>query len=370
MQYTSSYAARLPRGPLAAAVSGGVDSLCALVLSLATGREVLAVHARMHGDGEEDAGTLAGLDAACRKLGVPFHVLDLRESFEEKVVSPFVSAWGAGLTPNPCSRCNREIKFGTLFEEARRLGAAALVTGHYVALDHDHPYGGEGPLIRRARDLAKDQSYFLGLVPRNRLSQVAFPLEGVTKAEARQMVAEAGLEVPVPSESQEICFVPPTPNGYRDFLAPRLAIRPDVASEGDMVEVVTGKVVGRHMGLWQYTEGQRRGLGVAWSEPLYVLGKDAANNRLYVGPKERTSVTGALVSRVNYHVDPAEIPDPCLARLRYRQEPLPAKARALEDGTLEVGLLEPAQLSAPGQTAVLYDQKGRLLAAGILERLF
>ncbi len=370
MHNTSSFAARLPQGPLAVAVSGGVDSLCSLILSHAAGREVLAVHARMHGDGQEDARAVEGLEAACAKLSVPFHLLDLREAFEKRVVSPFVSAWGAGLTPNPCSRCNREIKFGALFEEARRLGASALVTGHYVALDHGHPYGGEGPLIRRARDLAKDQSYFLGLVPRKRLVHVAFPLEGITKAEARRLVAEAGLTVPVPSESQEICFVPPTPNGYRDFLGPRLANMPDVAKEGDMVEVVTGKVVGRHKGLWQYTEGQRRGLGVAWSEPLYVLGKDAAQNRLYVGPKEKTSVTGASVSHVNFHVEPCEIPAPCLARLRYRQEPLPARVKVHADGTLEIGLLEPAQLSAPGQTAVLYDQKGRLLAAGILERLF
>ena len=382
MHHDSSFAARLPQGPLAVAVSGGVDSLCALLACLGTGREVLAVHARLHGEDHGDRAegdAVAGLEATCAKLGVPFHLVDLRNEFEKQVVAPFVNAWGAGLTPNPCSRCNREIKFGTLFERALGLGAAGLVTGHYAALDHDHPYDGAGPLIRRARDLGKDQSYFLGLVPGERLVRVAFPLEGMTKSEARARVAAAGLAVPVPAESQEICFVPPTPNGYRDFLAPRLEKREETAGEtaagesdiveGDIVEVVTGNTVGHHKGLWRYTEGQRRGLGIAWSEPLYVLGKDAALNRLYVGPKERTRVTRALVAGLNFHVAPQELPELCLARLRYRQEPQPARAHMTGAGRLALELLEPAQLSAPGQTAVLYDREGRLLAAGILESL-
>ncbi len=367
---STDFCTQLPEGPLAVAVSGGVDSLAALLLCLESGRPVLAIHARMF-LAARDAAALEAASASeerladtVTRLGAHFHLLDLRQRFEDAVVRPFVEAWHKGLTPNPCALCNRRIKFGALFEEAERLGAAALVTGHYARLDRNHPYSVAHPLLARAYDARKDQSYFLGLVEGERLSRVAFPLSSLTKDAVRFLVAERGLTVPQPAESQEICFVPRTPQGYRDFLGRYGA---DM-SGGDIVEKDSGRVIGRHTGLWQYTEGQRKGLGIAWSAPLYVLGKDAATNTLLVGTREHTLVRRARVTAPSFMVPAEELPATCLVRLRYRQRPVQASVHADGEG-MDIVCAEPLSLSAPGQVAVCYDEAGRVLAAGLLHSL-
>ncbi len=365
-----SFSQRLPAGDLAVAVSGGVDSLCSLLLCLRTGRQVTALHALLHdrqvAEGQSEREALARV---CERLGVELRVVDLRDRFRECVVRPFARAYLAALTPNPCAWCNRLIKFGALWEAARESGAACLITGHYAGLTHDHPYGGEGPLLCAAEDRQKDQTYFLGLVPREALRRTAFPLAHREKPDVRRLVAEAGLTVPAQTESQEICFVPKTHQGYRDFLA---GICRDegqrLPGPGDIVEETTGRVLGRHQGLWQYTEGQRRGIGVTWSRPLYVTGKRTADNALLVAGKERTRIRNAVAGSLNLFVEPEQIPRDCLVRLRYRQTPVPADVR-IADGKLHIRCLEPLSLSAPGQIAVVTDPATRLLAAGIIEKL-
>ena len=367
-----SFSRQLPEGPLAVAVSGGVDSLCALLLCLQTQRPVLAVHARLSvpDDPErlrlEDQ-TILALASLCTRLGADFHLLDLQKRFHDEVVAPFAKAYLQGLTPNPCAFCNRAIKFGAILEGTLGLGAQVLITGHYAHLDRTHPYAGSAPLLGRARDTAKDQSYFLGLVPRKVLSRVAFPLEDLTKEEVRALVGEAGLSVPAPGESQEICFVPPTPQGYRDFLA-GFADNAGALAAGDMVELDSGQIVGRHQGLWQYTEGQRRGLGIAWKEPLYVLAKDRETNVLTVGSRQHTQVSWACIEDINWMIEKDELPKRCTVRLRYRQAPIEAEVRLADEG-LEVFCKKATSLSAPGQVAAISDDRGRILAAGILKKL-
>ena len=206
---------------IAVAVSGGVDSLCALLLLRRAGHEVFALHALL-GQAAAVSGAPRppeGLEAACRALDVPLEVVDLRDAFAREVIAPFARAYAAGRTPNPCARCNRSIKFGALMNSALDLGAEALATGHYARLAPRSARGAPGPFLATAAHTAKDQSYFLSLVPGERLGRALFPLAGLSKAACRALVAEAGLEVPLPGESHDICFAPGGVDAYREFLA-------------------------------------------------------------------------------------------------------------------------------------------------------
>ncbi len=360
----------LPKGPVAVAVSGGVDSLCALLLCVRAGHDTVALHARLYDPADavtriDQQNTEERLAYACSRMGVPLHVTDLREHFAACVSQPFALAWAGGLTPNPCTSCNRHVKFDAFMESAKALGCTALVTGHYASLCHDHPYASPFPLPGPAADMRKDQSYFLGLVPGRNFSRVAFPLAGLEKSAARAMVAAAGIEVPQPKESQDVCFIPPSGQGYRDVLVRLLPELAAASQDGDIVEMDSGRVIGRHHGLWRYTEGQRRGLGIAWSEPLYVVGKRAADNTLLVGPVSRTLITHTVLTDVNFLIPPEDMPAVCLARLRYRQNPTPARV-SVSGRTMHLDFTMPVSLSAPGQTGVILDLERRVLAAGTI----
>ncbi len=374
MNSINAFCEQLPEGPLAVAVSGGVDSLCALLLCKKAGRPVLALHARLASCAGEEAKEKAvqteqRLRNACRMLGCELHILDLQDRFAREVVLPFTNAYAEGMTPNPCVLCNRRIKFGALLDQALSLGAAGLVTGHYASLVHDHPYRGRAPLLCAARDMFKDQSYFLGQVPRSRLEKIAFPLAGLEKKDVRAIVAEAGLTVPEPKESQDICFIPHTRDGgYRGFLEAMWQQQgKSLPGAGDIVETGTGRVIGRHKGLWQYTEGQRQGLGIPWNEPLYVLGKDSEKNILLVGGKSRTRQAQAVLLSPNFMIEPDEFPDTVFVRLRFRQKPVRAHIR-IEDGAVHVLCEEALFLSAPGQTGIVLDDKMRILLAGTIAK--
>lgn len=349
---------------VAAAVSGGVDSLCALLLLRRAGHDVIALHGLFTPDARGDSPAVERLRDTCARLGVPLHVLDARDAFRKAVMEPFAAAWAAGLTPNPCAVCNREIKFGFLWDAARRLGADFLATGHYVRLVRAHEDGLLLPAA--AADAGRDQGYFLGLVPRDRLQNALFPLADLGKSDVRALVAEAGLEVPIPAESREICFIPPGEDSYRDFLTRQWresGLHPP--GGGDIVLEEDGRVVGRHEGLWRHTPGQRRGLGVAWSEPLYVLEKDIARSRLLVGPKSRLGMASCIAGGANILLDPAFWPERTLVRTRYRQKPLPARTRP-EDGRLRIVFDAPSPPTAHGQIAVIHDDLGRILAGGVV----
>ncbi|MCR5257258.1 MAG: tRNA 2-thiouridine(34) synthase MnmA [Desulfovibrio sp.] len=377
------------RRSLAVAVSGGVDSLCALILAKQAGFDVLALHALFCHDAgvPEERTIMEGLAESCAKLGVPLEVADLRAPFQTHVVAPFADAYLKGFTPNPCAACNRTMKFGHLLDRALALGADFMATGHYARLaTKPKPASDEDPLLAWGTDRSKDQSYFLSLVPQARLAKVCFPLQAMTKQEGARLVQKAGLTVPASKESQDICFVPRQPERYREFLG---SLRPEAGREteggatllgaaGDIVLRSQGMTrrLGTHHGLWRYTEGQRQGLGIAWTEPLYVTCKDATDNILYVGTKQDAVMHGALVRDLNLMVAEAELPSKALVRLRYRQQPAPAtialgrgeeKQEALR---LHIRLDAPSTLSAPGQTACVYSREGLVLAGGVIEQVF
>ncbi len=343
---------------IAVAVSGGMDSLLAMVLLKEQGFEVMGVHG--HFLPQKNTTTSEELTARCAELSIPFHALDVRVKFQARVADEFVRAYAAGLTPNPCAMCNPAMKFGVLFDEASSLGATHFATGHYARL-LDHP--DLGRIIIRGTDPTKDQSYFLSLVSKNILEQVVFPLGELHKRDVLAQLNKRGLTVPLPTESQEICFVPD--DDYQKYLENS---GQELPGEGAMV-LADGTRVGQHHGLWRYTQGQRRGLGVAWAEPLYVLDKDVQLNRLVVGTRSELAASGCVAGQLNFFADFDAWPQQVLAQVRYRQQATAAKV-SLDKGKMVIEFSKPCSLPAPGQVAAIYTQHGALLAGGIIESSF
>ena len=337
------------------AMSGGVDSAVAAHLAVERGDDVVAVTLELWADPEVDttrsccsSQAVATARALAHGMGIPHVTLDLREPFGDRVVADFVTEHRAGRTPNPCVRCNGMLRFDAMLDLADRLGAARLATGHYARIEHD----GDGPVLALARDRRKDQTYMLSALPTARLDRIWFPLGEMTKPEVRELAREAELPVADKPESQDLCFL--AGSGGREAFLRRHA--PDLVAAdpaGDIVDA-DGAVIGRHGGQRHFTIGQRRGLGVAASEPLFVLEKDARSGRVRVGPRralraDRVTVRGAALHRPAAAVD--------RVKLRYRSEPLAGcVAEHLAPGRhplLTLELDEPAEGVAPGQTACL-----------------
>lgn len=343
---------------MAVGLSGGVDSALAAALLVATGHRVAGLTGLLYAaDCQAQRGCcdVEMARALCARLGIEFYPVPLEAEFTRAVVEPFVADYGAGLTPNPCLNCNRDIKFAALWAAAQTLGATALATGHYaVKATRDCR-----PAIRRAVDSAKDQSYMLALVPPEALAHALFPLGEMTKAE---VLSEAGRrQLPFTQrESQDACFVPGT---LEEYLSARLPLVP-----GPIVDA-TNRVLGEHKGLPLYTIGQRQGLGGGASERLYLLGKDPGANALLVGPRELLVRRELGVGGLNWvsiaAPQPGEALD-CLAMIRYRGAPIPATVQMDAAATCRVSLAEHDQAVAPGQGAAFYDAGGWLLGGGVI----
>lgn len=354
---------------IAVAVSGGTDSLYSLVSLHDQGYEVLALHGRFLPPSSSKPDPIPALERVCAALGISLHVRDLISVFDDVVVDPFVRQYATGLTPNPCVLCNARLKFGALLDAALALGADYLATGHYAALTNHWRYG---KALARAADKGKDQSYFLSLTSAERLFKAVFPMAAMHKRDAAAALSARGIAVPLPQESQEICFVPG--DRYRPFLEEQARKRNlSLGGSGPMLlhaGTEQERLLGRHEGLWRHTEGQRRGLGVAYSEPLYVVGKDRARNALLLGTREDLRMRRCTVEGLNMLVAPELWPERLYARVRYRQEPAPADA-VLRPGAaggqaLDICFTTPHSPTAPGQTAVLYDEEGVALAGGVV----
>jgi tRNA-specific 2-thiouridylase len=275
--------------------------------------------------------------------------LDLREAFRAVVVRSFVDGYAAGITPNPCMRCNGAFRFDALVAFAARVGASILWTGHYARIVERDGLR----LVARAIDAAKDQSYMLATVDPGLLDRVGFPLGTATKAAVREEALAADLGAARRPESQEACFL--AGDDYRSFLE-----RQGVASTPGEIVDETGAVLGRHEGLWRFTPGQRRGVGVPSSEPLHVVRSDPDSKTLVVGPRSSlASRTVSVRGRLYLAVDRAE------AKLRYRSRPVTAAVRPSAAG-FELELDEPVDAVAPGQVAVLYDDDA-VVGAGVIE---
>ena len=334
----------------AVAVSGGMDSLYALLSLREKGERAFALHARLLPDDLAPKGyeaMLERLDATCASRGVALYVVDCAKNFTERVIEPFIKAYALGLTPNPCAHCNAAIKFGLLWDIAQNLGATRIATGHYARMEQD----AKGVALFAGSDAAKDQSYFLSLVSREQLARAVTPMEGITKNAARAWLASRGVEIPSPKESQEICFVPD--DDYRAFVQKRAAAMGISLPGPGLAALPDGTPVGKHKGLWQYTEGQRRGLGIAWKEPLYVLEKDLKTNTLVTGGKAQLTGDCVKAGQVNFLVPFAEWPETVLLRTRFRQKPQEAHV-SYEGETLVFREKTPGGPYAQGQIAVAY----------------
>jgi tRNA-uridine 2-sulfurtransferase len=342
------------------AMSGGVDSAAAAQLAIDAGDEVVAVTLELWSDpgtdGEKSCCSpqaVRGARDLAHGMGIPHITLDLRERFRAEVVDGFLDGYAAGRTPNPCVRCNGEVRFDAMLELADALGAARLATGHYVRVARDE----HGPLIRAAADPRKDQSYMLARLDPALLDRLSFPLGGLTKDAVRALAREAGLPVAYKRESQDLCFVAGL--GGRAFLQRHGG--PRLRKPGEIVDR-SGNVLGRHDGQHNFTVGQRRGLRLASTEPMYVLKRDAETNRVVVGPRSALATDRVPLEDATLH-RPAD--DVRTVRLRYHAEPLGCRVHVQDDGSLELELDRPANGVAPGQLACLM-REDRVVGEGTI----
>ena len=326
------------------AMSGGVDSAVAALLIRRAGRDAVAVTLELWRDAAGDAEASCCSAHAVRVarsvahgMGLPHLTLDLRDAFRAGVVEPFLAGYAAGLTPNPCVRCNGGVRLDAMVELADRLGAADLATGHYARVTPDG-------LLRTAADPAKDQSYMLAAVAPATLARLRFPLGGLTKPEVRALARAAELPVADKRESQDLCFLAGT--GKAAFLARHGGVRDRPGAILDRA----GREVGRHAGAHHFTVGQRKGLGIAAAEPQYVLATDARANTVTVGPRGALASGSVAVRDAVLHRPEREVDR---VKLRYRSRPLACRVTARGERTLTVSLDEPADGPAPGQVACL-----------------
>ncbi len=336
------------------AMSGGVDSAVAALLSAEQG-DTVAVTLELWSDSENDgersccsASAVAQARALAHSMGMPHFTIDLREEFRAGVVDPFITGYAAGETPNPCVGCNGHVRLDAMLALADRLGCAWLATGHYARITEAG--NDAGPVLRLAADPSKDQTYMLAALSPGSLARMRFPLGELTKPEVRRLAAGAGLPVAAKADSQDLCFLAGTDR------ARFLARHGRLGDRSGLIVDSAGNPLGRHRGQHNFTVGQRRGLGVSASEPLYVIDKDAMSNRVTVGPAaalrtDRVALRGVRLQRPGTRVD--------RVKLRYRSRPL--SARLLGDPAagshrrLELELSAAADVAAPGQLACLMD---------------
>lgn len=341
---------------VAVAMSGGVDSSVVAALAAAAGCDAVGITLQLYDQGaaaRRPGACCAGADirdarAVAERLGIAHFVVDMESRFREAVIDNFVDFYARGLTPVPCVECNRTVKFTDLISLARDLGAEALLTGHYVQrLD-----GPDGAELHRGADAGKDQSYFLWTTTQGQLDYLRFPLGGLAKAETRALAEAFGLAVAAKPDSQDICFVP-----GGDYAAVVEKIRPELALPGDIVDAA-GSVLGRHNGIHRFTVGQRRGLELGGqAEPLYVVGIDAARNRVIAGPRRALAVAAVRLEGANLL---GPVSGPLMVKVR--------SMAPLAPGWIEgetVRFAAPQFGVAPGQAAVAY-QGDRLVAGGTM----
>ena len=355
-------------------ISGGVDSSTSSMLLKKQGCEVVGAHMRLWKEKGSPLETKAekeeeNVKRIAEELGIDFVVIDLRREFKKEIVDYFLSEYASGRTPNPCVRCNREIKFGLFAEKAMEMGAECFATGHYARIKKEMVTDEKGKKkvfyrLLQAKDLQKDQSYFLYNLNQKILSRTIFPLGNLTKTETREIAKHGGLFVHDKSESQEICFI--ADKYYGEFLK-RMKVK---MKAGDIVDE-EGNVLGEHRGLPLYTIGQRRDIRIGGTGPYFVVGIDYKNNQLVVSrdiDSEKLFVKRFILSDVNWIVRKPEIfPIKVKVKTRYRMEAVPALL-SKEKNRIIVTLDKKSRAVMPGQSAVFYA-RNEVLGGGVIDKI-
>lgn len=356
------------------AMSGGVDSSVVAALLKAEGYDVVGVTLQLYDHGaatRRKGACCAGQDIhdarqVAERIGIPHYVLDYESRFKEAVIDRFADSYVAGETPVPCVECNQSIKFRDLLTTARKLGARVLATGHYVA---SRALPGGGRALYRARDVERDQSYFLFATTPEQLDLLRFPLGAMTKPQTRELARRFDLPVAEKHDSQDICFVPT--GRYSDVIE---RLKPGAAEPGEIVDL-EGRVLGAHAGIVHFTVGQRRGLGLAAGAPLYVVRLDAATRRVVVGPREALRTARMQLRDVNWLGEggiaqvPADERLELFVKVRSTRAPRPAWLRPCSGG-VEIDLVDGEDGVSPGQACVFYDAaegQARVLGGGFIK---
>jgi len=339
-------------------MSGGVDSSLAAALLKKEGYGVIGVTFRMWP--KEECGIDTG--RACCSLGavtrarsvaeelkIPYYVVDFSAEFKKEVIDYFCSEYLKGMTPNPCIVCNEKIKFGRLLEKARSLGASHVATGHYANVSFDKRRSRF--LLKEGKNREGEQSYFLFTLSQDQLGHAIFPLSGFTKARTRQLAKRLKIKTYGTVSSQDICFTQSL--DYAEYIRKKTGVE---MKSGEIVDLA-GNVLGRHKGIPFYTIGQRRGLGIAYKEPLYVIAIDIADNRIVVGTKKDVLKPDLIADRLNWiATDGIDRPVKVMAKIRYNHKKAKATVTKLDGGAVRVDFDEPQEAPTPGQAVVFYDK--------------
>lgn len=335
-------------------MSGGVDSSVAAILLKKEGYDVHGFTLRMWSDDgrccSRDA--IQAAVAVSRKIGIPHAIVDIRKEFKEEVVECFLSEYRLGRTPNPCARCNERVRFGSFFKQVDAYGGDYLATGHYARILPDNSVKPHELFLAKARDKRKSQEYFLSLISQEFLNRILFPLGGLTKDEVRSIARDADLPV-IERESQDVCFIPD--GDTQGFLLKHIGQKP-----GEIVDI-NGNVLGTHKGIWFHTIGQRKGLGIATGEPLFVLSLDPKTNRVIVGPRSALGGQTFILTRINRFTDRNLSDLPLTCKIRYATPEVPCRLEGSR-----VILEKPLDAVTPGQLGVIYWED-KVVLAGIID---
>lgn len=331
-------------------MSGGVDSSVAAILLQEQGYEVYGITLKLWENSQNDNEVDIAEEAkkVCDKLGIEHYVLDGKELFQKHVIQDFICQYQNCRTPNPCIECNKYLKFGYMYQKAKELGIEYIATGHYAKTEYSEEYGRY--VIKKSDNIAKDQSYVLYNIPKELVGKVLFPLANMrSKEEIRNLARDHGLEVANKPDSEDICFIPD--GDYKKFLEENSDLK---AKEGNIVNL-EGEILGKHQGLYRYTIGQRKGLGIAYSEPLFVIGFKPEKNQLIVGTEKEIYQKEMLVNQINFLlIDQLESPMKVMVKTRYSSKEYPAIIEMVQEDTIKVTFDEEVSRITPGQSAVFY----------------
>ena len=340
-------------------MSGGVDSSVSAIILQKQGYEVIGCTMILLENKESVKKTIEDAKKVCDKLNIKHYVFDFSEEFKELIIGNFINEYLNARTPNPCVLCNKYFKFGLLYDKAEELGCEYIATGHYAKIEYSEKY--HQNVLTKSNEIKKDQTYFLYKIQKNQLNKIIFPLQGFnSKEEIRKIAEENNLDVAKKKDSQEICFI--QDNDYQKFLMENLKVK---IPKGKVV-LEDGKVLGNHSGLINYTVGQRKGLGIAYKEPIYVLSLDKDKNEIVVGNEKSLYSTRLELESVNWLIPNIfENELECFVKIRYRAKE--AKAKVIKNNEKYiVEFEEPQRAITKGQSAVFYDELGNLLGGGII----